>query len=109
MALMKFVQDYRVHAMQFGVGEQAARQYAFREEMQAGALSGDALESNLIPNRLSQLLRQFPRHAPRGEARRDPARLKNQHLAADGFQQRGRNASGFAGAGLSLDDEVGTV
>ena len=108
-ALVEFVEQHRADARQRGVVENHAREHAFGDHLDAGARRDEALQAHAKANGLANPLAKARRHARRGGAGGEAARLQHDDLAAlrEGLvHQRERDAGGLAGAGRRDQDRA---
>ena len=96
--LVEFIEDDGAGAIEKGVREEAAGEYAFSEEAQACARSGDFLEANLVADSFAGPLAEPGGDVAGGEARGQAAGLEHEDLAIAGIEEGGRNTGGLAGA-----------
>ena len=81
-ALMKFVEQHRGDAVQFGIVEDLPRENAFGDDLDARRARDLRAETHAIADGLADVLAQRLRHAFGAGARRDPARLQHDDLLA---------------------------
>ena len=107
--LVELVEHDRGHAGQRRLRQQAAQQDPLGDEANARVGPRPVLEAHRIADGLAGGLTQLGGDALGGQARRQPARLDDDDLAAARIgeprvEQRARHARGLAGAGRRLDD-----
>jgi hypothetical protein len=106
MSLVKFIQDDRPHAAELGIGDEAAREDPFGDELDPRGRRNDALEAHLVPHRLPYPLAAFLRDAPGSEPSREAARLEHHDLPFHaGVEQRRRHPRRFASPRGRLQDQ----
>ena len=102
-AFVEFVEDDEAHAGELRIGLQAAGEDAFGDHLDAGPGRDLAVEPHGVAHRAAHLLAQRLGHAPCRGARRKPARLEHDDLAAvePGLvEEHQRHARCLAGARL---------
>ncbi len=87
-ALVEFVEQHRRDAFERRVVEDHAREHAFGDDLDARARRDEALQAHPEPDRLADLLAEARRHARRGGARGETARLQHDDLAGPARRAR---------------------
>ena len=102
MAFVKFVENEDGHAVQLRVLNHLPQQNAFGHKPDFGFGRRDIFEADLVTDLLAKFHVQFLGDARREQPGRQPARLKNHHLAVPQEivpEQHLRHLRGFTGAG----------
>ncbi len=107
--LVELVEHHRGDAAQRRLRQQAAQQDPLGDEANARVRPPTVLEAHRVADGLAGALAELLGDALGGQARRQPARLEDDDLAAARIgeprvEQRARHARGLAGAGRRLDD-----
>ena len=105
MAFVEFVEHYGAHAIEPRIGQKAASQDALGEKSQAGARTGDILETNLVADRLTYSLTALARNESSGKAGGEPAGFENEHVAVSEAEQRRRHARRFPRSRGRFEDQ----
>src|SRR5204863_9530028 len=80
-ALVEFVEQHRHDALQLGIIEDQAREYAFGDNLNAGLRRHFGAETHAQAHGIADVLAERLRHAVRGGARRNPAWLQHEDFA----------------------------
>ena len=101
-AFVKFVEQHRGDAVQFGIVEDLAGEDAFGDDLDARGARHFRAEADAVADGLADTLPDRPGHPLGAGAGGDPARLQHDDLFALGpglVEQRQRHPRGLAGAG----------
>jgi hypothetical protein len=106
VALVEFVEDNRVDALEGWIGQEPAGQNTLRDKPQSRARANPLLETDLVANRSANLFARLPRDPSCSQACRNPARLEHDDFTSDKTENGRWNTGGLPGSRRRFDDEV---
>ena len=107
--LVEFVEDDAAHAGELGIGQEAAGQHPFGDDLQPGPGRDGAFLPHAVAHGLAHVLAQQAGGVTRQGPGSHPARLQQQDLPAlqpGGLQQPQGHAAAFPGAGRGAQDGI---
>src|SRR5258706_639832 len=109
VALVEFVEDNRVDALEGWVGQQATGEDALRDKSQTRTRPDPLFETDLVADRSANLFVEFPGDSSGRQACRDPARLEHDNFAADETENGRWNTGGLPRSRRRFNDQVGRM
>jgi hypothetical protein len=106
MAFVKFVEDNCVNALEGGIGEKAASEYALRNEAQARAGTDLFFEADLVTNGRADFFAELGSDPARCETSGDTAWFEDNDCAAEEREEGWWNAGRLPCSGRSFDDKI---
>src|SRR5258708_21209923 len=109
MALVEFVEDDGVDALEGWSGQEAGCEDALGDKSQTRVRPDPLFETYLIADGSANLFVQFPGDSSGRQACRDPARLEHDNVAADETENGRWNAGGLSSSRRRFNNEGGRV